>query len=66
MDRLAQEFYTLTGKQLNPRQMAALRLYAQELAHWNATHNLTAIREPEQVRVKHFLDSLSACLVMRG
>ena len=66
MDRLAQEFYTLTGKQLNSRQMAALRLYAQELAHWNATHNLTAIREPEQVRVKHFLDSLSACLVMRG
>jgi 16S rRNA (guanine527-N7)-methyltransferase len=66
MEKLAQEFFTLTGKQLNARQMSALRLYAQELAQWNATHNLTAIREPEQVRVKHFLDSLSACLAMRG
>jgi 16S rRNA (guanine527-N7)-methyltransferase len=66
MQKLAQEFHTLTGGTLSPQQLAALDIYHQELAAWNAVHNLTAIREPEQVRVKHFLDSLSACLVMHG
>jgi 16S rRNA (guanine527-N7)-methyltransferase len=36
------------------------------LVAWNNIHNLTAIREPDQARIKHFLDSLSACLVMKG
>jgi 16S rRNA (guanine527-N7)-methyltransferase len=66
MQRLAREFYTLTGGTLSSQQLAALDIYSQELSAWNAVHNLTAIREPEQVRVKHFLDSLSACLVMHG
>jgi 16S rRNA (guanine527-N7)-methyltransferase len=66
MDKLAQEFQTLTGSTLSDKQLAALDIYQQELTAWNAIHNLTAIREPEQVRVKHFLDSLSACLVMHG
>jgi len=66
MNQLAQEFHTLSGISLSSRQLDALKVYAQELAVWNANHNLTAIREPEKVRVKHFLDSLSAYLVMRG
>jgi 16S rRNA (guanine527-N7)-methyltransferase len=66
MEKLALEFHTLTGATLSGKQVDALEIYYQELTAWNAVHNLTAIREPEQVRVKHFLDSLSACLVMRG
>ena len=66
MEKLAQEFHMLTGSTLSHQQMAALDIYHQELTAWNAIHNLTAIRDPEQVRVKHFLDSLSACLVMHG
>ena len=66
MQTLAQEFHTLTGGTLSSKQLALLDVYHQELTAWNAVHNLTAIREPEQVRVKHFLDSLSACLVMHG
>lgn len=66
MEQLAQEFFMLTGTQLSTRQISALQLYGHELAEWNEIHNLTAIREPEQVRVKHFLDSLSACLALRG
>ena len=66
MHKLAQEFHTLTGGTLSSQQLAALDIYHQELTAWNTVHNLTAIRESEQVRVKHFLDSLSACLVMRG
>ena len=33
--------------------------YLEELLAWNQTHNLTAIREPEGVVVRHFLDALS-------
>ena len=66
MEQLAQEFFDLTGVQLTAQQVTALEIYAHELAEWNTLHNLTAIRETEQVRVKHFLDSLSACLAMRG
>jgi len=64
MEKLAKEFHTLTGGNLTPSQIIALETYNRELVSWNKIHNLTAIREPEQARVKHFLDSLSACLVM--
>lgn len=66
MKELTKEFFELTGTHLTAKQIADLKVYDQELAGWNAIHNLTAIRDPEQVRVKHFLDSLSACLAMRG
>lgn len=66
MDKLAQEFHALTGGRLTPPQIKALETYNQELLTWNKIHNLTAIREPEQARIKHFLDSLSACLVMNS
>lgn len=33
--------------------------YQQELLEWNAKFNLTAINDPEEVQLKHFLDSLS-------
>ena len=36
-----------------------LLLYRQELLEWNTRFNLTAIKDPEEVLVKHFLDSLS-------
>ncbi len=66
MEQLVREFYALSGIQLTPHQLNALSIYERELAKWNAKHNLTAIQDPEMVRVKHFLDSLSAILVMRG
>jgi 16S rRNA (guanine527-N7)-methyltransferase len=65
MQKLVQEFHALSGLTLTPRQMSALQTYGQELAVWNQRHNLTAIQDPEKVRVKHFLDSLSAYLAIR-
>jgi 16S rRNA (guanine527-N7)-methyltransferase len=66
METLTQEFLAMSGVTLNPRQLAALNRYRDELNLWNTQHNLTAIRDPENVRVKHFLDSLSAYLALRG
>ncbi|HSB89020.1 MAG TPA: 16S rRNA (guanine(527)-N(7))-methyltransferase RsmG [Anaerolineales bacterium] len=47
------------GVSLSRRQLEAFSLYAAELADWNARFNLTAITEPAEVEVRHFLDSLT-------
>ena len=45
--------------------MTLLAQYEQELLAWNERFNLTAIRDVEEVRVKHFLDSLTCVQAMR-
>src|SRR5437879_9413052 len=44
-------------------QFEQLLQYRQELLDWNTRINLTAITDPEEVLLKHFLDSLSLLLV---
>jgi 16S rRNA (guanine527-N7)-methyltransferase len=56
---------SLIGIQLKAKQLDAFAWYAHELQLWNEQINLTAITEPEQIEVKHFLDSLS-CLLVEG
>lgn len=41
------------------KQLAQFLQYQQELLEWNTHFNLTAIKDPEEVQIKHFLDSLS-------
>ena len=45
--------------------MAQLALYERELLEWNQKFNLTAIRDVEGIRVKHFLDSFSCTLAWK-
>lgn len=66
MKELTRETQNLIGVRLTSQQLSAMERYAAELETWNQTINLTAIREPEMVRIKHFLDSLSAYQAMRG
>ncbi len=47
---------------LGDRQIAAFRVYYEELIRWNRRFNLTAITGYEQVQIRHFLDSLSCLL----
>ncbi len=65
MKDLAQHARNLLGIQMSNSQCSALEQYEKELLTWNARLNLTAIRDPGQVRIKHFLDSLTCLLVMR-
>jgi len=65
MEKLKQEIKSLLGITLTPRQVNALETYEQELLACNARFNLTAIRDVEGIRTKHFLDSLSCLLVLR-
>lgn len=61
-DRLPQECQALTGYSLTPDQVALADRFADLMTEWNQKINLTAITSPEDVRIKHFLDSLSLSL----
>jgi 16S rRNA (guanine527-N7)-methyltransferase len=65
MEQLAQQAHDLLGVRLSRRQIKAFEIYERELLAWNARTNLTAIRDPREIRNKHFLDSLSCLLVLR-
>ena len=49
---------------LTTDQLAAFDHYSRELIAWNQRVNLTRIVAPEEIEVKHFLDSLSVCLAL--
>jgi len=53
---------SVLGLDLSKDIITALKLYEKELLEWNQQVNLTAVRDPEGVRVKHFLDSLTVLL----
>ena len=65
MDKLKQEVKSLLGLRLTSRQLARMQKYEQELLSWNARFNLTAIRDVETIRSKHFLDSLTCLTALR-
>jgi 16S rRNA (guanine527-N7)-methyltransferase len=65
MEKLIQEARQLFGVSLRERQIAALLDYERELLDWNKKFNLTAIRDQEGVRTKHFLDSFSCVLAWK-
>jgi len=44
---------------ISPRQLESFTLYADELCKWNRKINLTSITLPEEIAVKHFIDSLT-------
>jgi len=65
MEKLLRDAHQLFGLSLSARQMAQLGLYERELLEWNQKFNLTAIRDVEGIRAKHFLDSLSCTLAWK-
>ena len=65
MKEFAQQVHRQLGVRLSAAQLEALARYEQELLAWNERFNLTAIRTPQEVRTKHFLDSLTCLLALR-
>ena len=65
MKELASSAYEMYGIRISQSQLASLEYYEQQLIAWNARYNLTAIKDPDKIRVRHFLDSLSCLCVMR-
>jgi 16S rRNA (guanine527-N7)-methyltransferase len=65
MDQLVSEARRLFGIHLTGRQMVALMTYERDLLAWNEKFNLSAIRDAEGIRTKHFLDSFSCILAWK-
>jgi 16S rRNA (guanine527-N7)-methyltransferase len=65
MQELAQFTQQQMGLHLTRSQLLALALYERELLDWNTRFNLTAIRDPREIRIKHFLDSLTCLMALR-
>ena len=56
----------LPGKQAHPEQVRQLLSYLELLVQWNASYNLTAVRDPLEMVSRHLLDSLSVQPWVRG
>lgn len=54
-----QQECTKFGIELTQDQMEKLDRYASVLMEWNEKMNLTAIKKPEEIVTKHFVDSLT-------
>ena len=65
MQELAKLAQQQLGLHLTRSQLSALSLYERELIDWNTRFNLTAIRDPHEIHIKHFLDSLTCLMALR-
>ena len=66
MEKLVQDALALFNVHITGRQVIALLTYEKELLEWNQKFNLTAIRDVESIRTKHFLDSISCVLAWKA
>jgi len=62
MEKLVRNAQELFHIHVTGRQVMSLITYEKELLEWNKKINLTAIRDVESIRTKHFLDSFSCVL----
>jgi 16S rRNA (guanine(527)-N(7))-methyltransferase RsmG len=58
------EYVHLIGLRLTQTQSDQFAKFADELSSWNQKINLTAITEPREIAIKHFLDSLFGVLAI--
>ena len=66
MEKLVHDAQELFHIHLTGRQVMSLITYEKELVEWNQKFNLTAIRDVESIRTKHFLDSFSCVLAWKA
>jgi 16S rRNA (guanine527-N7)-methyltransferase len=51
---------------INEKQLSQLIQYVELLVKWNKAYNLTSVRDPNEMLVKHIMDSLSVGEVLKG
>jgi 16S rRNA (guanine527-N7)-methyltransferase len=66
MENLTRDALALFNVHLTGRHFLALTTYERELMEWNQKFNLTAIRDVESIRTKHFLDSFSCVMAWKA
>jgi 16S rRNA (guanine527-N7)-methyltransferase len=66
MEKLVHDAQESFHVHVTGRQVMSLLTYERELMEWNQKFNLTAIRDTESIRTKHFLDSFSCVLAWKA
>ena len=64
MDKLAEYADALLGISLTSRQIDHFQRLTEVLLEWNRRMNLTAIVEPAEIVIKHYLDALTLTTVV--
>jgi len=59
MKERIREIFEREGFPIEEEKAEKFELYLKELLKWNRVHNLTAIRNPEEIIKKHFVESVS-------
>ncbi len=62
-DEIISDGLASLGIEATAAQVSAMVLHMDELSRWGRTHNLTALRDANEIAVKHMLDS---CLYLRA
>ncbi len=64
---LLSDYAEKIGIYLTKEQLCAFQTYAELLMQWNEKMNLTAIKEPGEIAMKHFIDSLTifSCIELK-
>ncbi len=65
MEKFITDVFNHCGIRLTSSQVKLFTTYESELLIWNEKFNLTAIRDREGIRTKHFLDSLSILVELK-
>ena len=55
-----------TSLKVSPQQVNLLIQYVELLHKWNKAYNLTSVRDPQEMLVKHIMDSLMVGKVLQG
>lgn len=53
-----QEYISLTDLQVSEEQISKLVGFVQLIHKWNKAYNLTSVRDPESMLIKHIMDSI--------
>lgn len=61
-----QQLVAKTSLQLTDLQLQQLVSYVQLLDKWNSAYNLTSVRDPQEMLVKHILDSIVVAPHLHG
>ena len=70
MNQIARERFAAgldsLGLKLTSDELGKFSTFAAELKKWNTKINLTAIKDDEEIAVKHFIDSLTLLRMIQG
>jgi 16S rRNA (guanine527-N7)-methyltransferase len=62
--RIIRQAAEALGVHVTDEQTNIFAVHARELIHWNRNINLTAIVDPREVAVKHFVDSIAPAIIL--